>query len=639
MHIGLGIRMSGNRRAGGGGEVTTAYPPFPATITSFNETDGVAATFTPSVSGDFIRLTPSPVTTTGILYSHTTGIVLTGGRSRIVHTVNAITVLGNNANTGTGIMLQSGSTKVAFVVEAASGVIRRRIIGGATDDISTGGSQYADGAQVNIIYDIDHIAGTIEIGFSVDGGPRYWAGWDDLPGGSLTLHLFTQQNYVLEHKMDVTLGMASPAVVTPSTLALPLRNAPPGWSPNRAIPSNFEVYSSGGVFSTSYDSYPQPITSAHHAAVIYVDPVSGSDTAVGSEAAPLQSLRVAVLAARFARRAVIMAKPGDYTTRTLSFSSDKLNCQIAAIVPWGTGRILSAPRFPGLVWTLNTGSTWEATLTGVTGGFVTARDAANLTAKGYFSRLTSRGSIALVDANPASYFVSGTTIYVRTIDGRQPDADLHVYDTFRGLVSNTTDGALLYMKGVDIEGSVRGLNNNPASPHTQVASAVLVDCSIKYCTSNGIWAYTYGTTVTVDCEIAENLGDGISYGIISGSGYHLGIECNTVSQDNGSVSNDQNSSMHAGGTVVRVNGTYIDQAGQGVADVGSSWSWMMGCTAESGTVDNVAYFTGGTMYLDTCTALGGDVDRFADTGAIVSVSGFTGTGTTGGTGTHATYTP
>lgn len=626
-------------------------PLWRAPISSWNQTANTSAPFTKTISGSYTRLTPNVVTTDGNIYTHSTGITIGGYRTRLRQAVNAISILDNNANSKVGIMLDDGTTKIAFLVEAASGTMRKQVIGGAAEtmgDIT--GSQFAAGQNIDIIFDILHATGEVQIGYSVNGGPRYWAGFSGLSMNGQTLYLCNYQKYTYEHRLELeSIGKIS----TPRTAStdlqpwekLVVRNPPSGWAPVHALPSDFRVYAINGKYASSYDSYACPLQVGDYCAVIYVDPVNGLDTNDGSSAKPLQSLQKAVRAGRYARKLLILAKPGNYNTRTLSFATEDLKGLVCAIVPWGTGRILSSSRFPGLVWTLNTGSTYQASLAGLAADtFVSAFDAANLTAVGDYSALTRRSSIALVDANPGSYFVSGGVIYVRTVDSRAPDSNLIVYDTFWGSLQYHVDGGVLYVEGVDQEGSSKGFFSMPPSPYTAKPTYVLKNCTGKYNAIDAVWCYSFGTTIAINCTWAANLGDGASFGSLDASGSHLLIETGVIGRNNGIGGADQNSTAHNASTTVRINGTYTGQAGQAVADVQDSWSWLLGCTGAKGSVTAEVFRTGngvggGHMWLEGCTATGGATDLVADNGCTIYKSGFTGTGTNGGSGTVTTYTP
>jgi hypothetical protein len=158
--------------------------------------------------------------------------------------------------------------------------------------------------------------------------------------------------------------------------------------------------------------------------VQYVDLAAGDDTHAGTTTAPLKSLRQAKLNAGVGTRAIILAKSGVYDYAN-SFGSGSPAGKMLQIESWDGEPVISSMHQAGLVWTIESGSTYQATFTDEV---VNVADALNLTADGDYTLLTLAASLVACRATAGSYFVSGTTIYVHTSDGRLPAGEtIRVY--------------------------------------------------------------------------------------------------------------------------------------------------------------------------------------------------------------------
>lgn len=285
---------------------------------------------------------------------------------------------------------------------------------------------------------------------------------------------------------------------------------------------------------------------------------------------------------------------------------------------------------------------YEATLAAAPNAVI---DATVLNARGAPTKLTSRASIALVEANPGSYYHAAGKLYVRASDSRAPDAKLRALkaSVVNGHVNTSTVRA--YLQGFTFEGG-----NARALYLQNFTSVALVDCKAWCAQAAGI-DFTNTTTgqtftiISVRCSCLDNYADGFQYTGTAASTVIHAAEIDCIGKGNSGAGTDQGSTAHftAGNTsvnVIRVGGTYAGNKTQEVADVGGCKVWNAGCRFGDGGI--VGYFCGdaSTTWLHGCTLTANSTDIQTDNaGGIVRVAGLTYAATTTGTGTVERYVP
>jgi hypothetical protein len=116
----------------------------------------------------------------------------------------------------------------------------------------------------------------------------------------------------------------------------------------------------------------------------------------------------------------------------------------------------------------------------------------------------------------------------------------------------------------------------------------------------GVWIHRgqrdnlhYTTGATLDCRAIE----------INCRSTYAGDYQNSAATTSDGTSNA--SSMHATGSILRINGEYRYSDGPDVADAGTNGTWCVGSISGGSTAvgNSVAFYSlGGTMWLDTCFA-------------------------------------
>lgn len=237
---------------------------------------------------------------------------------------------------------------------------------------------------------------------------------------------------------------------------------------------------------------------------------------------------------------------------------------------------------------------------------VRVADALNVDAAGEPTLLTQQASAQDVNDNPGSWHLDGSNVlWVRAIDDRVPDNDLWVFlgvpnARFRGDIT-------VYAEGIDFIGGANALECRP-DDDDKAPRFYAKDCSFQWSyNGNGFAAIGGVESILVDCTAKRNALDGYNYHAYNEIA-PLAVEINCVGRDNG-VGGDTNngSSMHDGGSIVRVMGEYFGNGGPNVVDVNGSQAWCLGTIAHSSQApspdsQDSNFFIQGEMWLDHCTS-------------------------------------
>jgi hypothetical protein len=241
--------------------------------------------------------------------------------------------------------------------------------------------------------------------------------------------------------------------------------------------------------------------------------------------------------------------------------------------------------------------------------------------------LVLKASEAEVDATPGSYYRSGTTIYIHTTDSRAPDSKLRYYQSSVYVIKAITDNIKIYCENISAHGSYYPLSIGSASA-AGGNKGYFKNCTFRYnhAGHNLITVYGSDETIFQNCKASKGGMDGFNYhagnGIIPKA---IEIDCEAYST--GLANSDQASTIHDGGTIVRINGNYHHTAGANVADVTTDTkSWLLGCIAHDSDY-GCGFQMNTTNWLDHCVSYGNSVwDINNSLGSTVYVRSFSGAG-------------
>ena len=379
--------------------------------------------------------------------------------------------------------------------------------------------------------------------------------------------------------------------------------------------------------------------------VLYVSP-NGSDSNAGTPDAPLAKMSTAYTNGA----STIYLYPGIYNRATSIFGTT-INRDLN-IIGLGEGviistRIINIPNTSPNVTEYSTG-VWRCYSNGTT-YLSNVVDIAHKTSDGHFTKYTqieganasqvkaaiqaTAGSWALIEEAIAINGVETNKIvaYIHTLSGENPldgddvlllystapsddPTDSHVYPLIK-----VTGGKVYFENLTCIEGSTPLLAQKQAGGGNIEIYAK--NCKFFYSRSTYYDAcMLYGTALSIfqNCEASFSQKDGF--------GYHAkesiipkGIEINCIGAGNGNVEdgNDQGSTMHNGGSIIRVRNVCFKNYGANYADQGTGTeSWNIGCVgfesltdpSYSGTSDaqksNFFAYDNTKVFCDGCVGFG-----------------------------------
>jgi hypothetical protein len=280
------------------------------------------------------------------------------------------------------------------------------------------------------------------------------------------------------------------------------------------------------------------------------------------------------------------------------------------------GQVINSPKVYQLSWTVYDAPTHTYQANYASGVFAVWDG--KILQNGDYIRLTAQASIAAVQANAGSWYQTAGVVYVHLADDRPPDSDLHVFRDMNSAYC-TRDGITIYLEGIEFQGGTNGagwFRNASAAGGLQIYAK---NCRFKYSGYIGGLAIEGANAVICqDCESARNQNDGFNYHVRNGVAPDA-IEIRCAARDNGipGGDNDNNgSSIHDGGRVLRLMGRYYNSAGPNVIDIDNALSYNLGCQAfdslaAAGSGHN--YYIDGSMWLDCCESHGAaapDYDLF-----------------------------
>lgn len=225
---------------------------------------------------------------------------------------------------------------------------------------------------------------------------------------------------------------------------------------------------------------------------------------------------------------------------------------------------------------------------------------------GDYVEYAKQTSIANVESNPGSWYWASNILYVHCLDNRTPDTDIHGYIAVKGI--DVTDKNV-YLEGITIQGGGNSASTskgpiNHVSSGSTIYNLYMKNCTVKYSINDNKGIYISKSIAYLqNCLSARNNSDGFNYHTAAKA---LELEC--VGRDNGYTGNgnDNGSSMHEAGTIIRVNGEYTRNYGPNVIDINEgTQSWNIGCKSYNSlsalsTNNNDFMLEQGLMWLDNC---------------------------------------
>lgn len=363
---------------------------------------------------------------------------------------------------------------------------------------------------------------------------------------------------------------------------------------------------SGGVYSSTYSTafhYDSSLLTRY-----YVDPLTGNNGNAGTAAAPFKDINAALAASN--AQAVILAA-GIYTQDEPWTTYAGPNRSMIIRCPSGRAVI---GKFETASWSLASAqtNTYQHTLVGTLSRM---HDAGVRDADGIPTVLTSRASIALVEANPGSYYNNAGTLYVHTADSRVADRSVLVELTTPTAPQVPFSGAgrFLALQNIDFIGTQPDYNVTGANFYLE---DVRTSYGGESSSANTAEIYRYNCV----SKYTATVGDHWDY-----RSDVRAFEQGGVARYTGTADTDNCSTAHDSAIVVRVDCEYSN-AYRAVHDIQTTKSWNLGCSATDsvtgGANTDLGFVCGdigltstAQSWLDGCTASGNTTDIHTGPGA------------------------
>lgn len=331
----------------------------------------------------------------------------------------------------------------------------------------------------------------------------------------------------------------------------------------------------------------------------YVDIKTGNNANAGTQEDPFKSINRAL---RYGDADEIVVNEGVYGWSD-GFSGYSQTKPFNLI---GKGTVIIGAHRDKLTWTKNStySNVYQTTATSV-------NEVVDFKNTNDIRILTKQSSLQAVSENIGSFYIdTNNNIYVRTHDDRTPDEKI-----FPNMISDgvkLTDNPKIYFENVTFSNTVR------LTATTTNKQFYAKNCQFLIGTGNNALSIEgYDYNILQNCTA--------SYGTMDGFNYHVGngilpkvIEIDCKGYNNGRNGADQNngSTMHDGGHILRIGGEYYGNSGPNVIDVNEgTMSVNLGVyshnsNATKGTVSNTCFKNGNIgaskMYLINCLSNGSD---------------------------------
>lgn len=343
-------------------------------------------------------------------------------------------------------------------------------------------------------------------------------------------------------------------------------------------------------------------------ATYYVDIVTGSNANDGSAGSPLRSIQAALGKSDVS---IVKVAPGHYG-HTDNWGSVFPAGRHFIVERWEgvrQGPVINSTAVDGLAWTVNGthSNVYQANRTLACGVMDYSRNRRD----GTPYRYQEVASLALCASTDGSWYTDGSIVYVNTLENAPPHKEIRVFLLAAGAYFQTAFTVMV--DGIEFHGG-----REPFYPsNTSGAGGMLLAKNCKFLYSfdstrgNGVRLEGVGQAYLQRCESSYNMRDGYNYHAIAGNVPKVvEIDCRAFCNGQTGDGNNNASSMHDGGTIIRIGGEYAYSEGPNVVDVNSPNSFNAGVYSHDSRLGQQIntnadfYISGGSMWLLECKSSG-----------------------------------
>lgn len=401
-------------------------------------------------------------------------------------------------------------------------------------------------------------------------------------------------------------------------------------TPPSNITAPFDITYNGYSFSTNVDMTTYKVTAVN---TYYVNLTTGNNNNDGSAAHPVKSINAGhALGTAGGAAYNLMVTAATFDRNQPWDTSPTYPCNIIAV----GGNVILSSHEPLTLVSNGAGAYYaNRTLMGA------VYDTTSLDSFGDYKRYTLVASEAECNSTSGSWYTDGITVWIhafndRDLTGNTNNTGLRPYMSLNG--ARVTNNIQVYLENIYFYGWQTA---------AFIASSPDADGGLKVYWNGGAAKYCIdGNNVSFNGVEESILKDiGCAFGYLDGFNYHIGngfaarksYEINCSSRNNGwsGVLSNNASTMHDGGMIVRVGGTYTLSEGRNIHDIstaadGITYSFNAGVNSntsrdntDSGSVnfrfgDGVAAaYT--VAYLVKCLSSGSNKDVYADVDSIVNI--------------------
>ena len=380
------------------------------------------------------------------------------------------------------------------------------------------------------------------------------------------------------------------------------------WTNN---PVSYKVTTDGkGEFFTNFDVSDFKVKGKAY----YVDPVNGSDTDSGSSLHPFKSINNALNQLDIKE---LHLMEGIYS-RSYAMSNSTHTRDLSII---GHGDVHMSSNSSSI---FSKSASYENVYEATRGGISNYALDASIKSSGLPLVMVNVGSIQEVNDTPNSYYHDGTKLYIRTFDDRDVTGLSldHNLILSSGMANTIFEGDIdLYLENVTIYGSTSPLQARSTSSSDKLRVFAKDSNFLFTGDENKDAVMLQGVTLSIfqNCKAGYSLKDGFNYhakdGIIPKS---IEINCQGFENGNDTDDNDQGSTTHDGGSIIRVGGAYYRNKGANIAEdaTGNTGTESLNlgvvCFEAKAPSDvravNFDCYDGVSMWLDGCSGYGSPYD-------------------------------